>query len=326
MKLFKLFAIFCLLAITGAFAEVSVGVNDRKLPTAWVWEVQGNSRTVYLVGELHMFQETKNADLDFKLGFDVFERASVVLAESNISSTAEKKGGTLSSKVGPDVWKRLENALHSALEPSSFSVEKKESLFKEGLKQIDNQSPDTAFISLLDLSAINYIRVIKRPPTYVDGLLKRLFKVDRLRTTGKKIVPIEGPTSSDDAWLSTCDTKQQSQEYIEIALSYFDFDKFWDTTKTEDLQQMFWSPQATSDDVFNAWLEIFPGSEIQLKCNVLPRHENWTPKILDVLKTKGEPVAVVVGFAHLAGPNGLLEVLKRNGYSRIKRVYSLSEP
>lgn len=326
MKIIKLIALLFILKISGAYADLLDAAIDRKLPTAWVWEVKGNDRTVYLVGDIHAFMGVKNQDLDFKLGFDVFDRASVVLSESNVSSpSAEPLNAKLSSKVGPDIWKKIEYYLSSLLETTKYSKEKKEELLRLGLKELDDQSPDMAFASLLSFSYDTYSRTVKNHKNVVPGLLVRLIKVDSLRNKDKKINYIESPTSSDDAWRSTCDSKQQSQEYMESALDFFDFDKFWNSGKSEKLQQAFWNPLSSGDDVFKVWYENYPGSDLLLKCNIIPRNVVWTPVILDYLKTKGEPVAVIVGFAHVTGKNGLLEILKSNGYSKIKRIYSISE-
>jgi uncharacterized protein YbaP (TraB family) len=54
---------------------------------------------------------------------------------------------------------------------------------------------------------------------------------------------------------------------------------------------------------------IDPGADARL---LDLRNVKWVPKIRAEMET-GKPTAIVVGSAHMLGPNGLIALLKRNG-------------
>jgi uncharacterized protein YbaP (TraB family) len=53
-----------------------------------------------------------------------------------------------------------------------------------------------------------------------------------------------------------------------------------------------------------------PGAEIRI---VDERNVKWVPKIREEFNS-GKPTSIVVGCAHMLGPNGLIALLQRNGY------------
>ena len=62
-----------------------------------------------------------------------------------------------------------------------------------------------------------------------------------------------------------------------------------------------------------------------LRCNVHPRNERWMPQILSALESDGPPVAFIVGVVHLTGEKGLLANLQKNGYEKMRRIFSISK-
>jgi uncharacterized protein YbaP (TraB family) len=60
-------------------------------------------------------------------------------------------------------------------------------------------------------------------------------------------------------------------------------------------------------------LSSFDGYRGAYTSLIVERNNNWIPQI-EACMTKPQPCFVVVGAAHLVGPDGLLTLLKKKGY------------
>jgi uncharacterized protein len=70
---------------------------------------------------------------------------------------------------------------------------------------------------------------------------------------------------------------------------------------------------------------LFKSKESALlkKCNINPRNRKWLPKIIKALSTDGPQVTFIVGIGHIGGDEGLINLLKKQGFNKIKRIYSV---
>lgn len=318
MYIIRLITIYLILSSSCTFAATANDKVEKKLPAAWVWKMTSSERVIYLVGELHLFLGVRDADVDFQQGFDVYDLASEVFIEPEMKARPNKDNQKLSGKLNPDTWVKIDNTLMSLLNETKNSAERKEILRKKGLDELDGQSAAMAYFNMHNFSYFMYVNSLKTPPLIAQGLTSKLLKIDNPKGINKKNRHLEDEFAADDVWNENCNTKELSQTYIESALLYFEMDKFWNSGKIEKLQNAFWSKDHLSDEVLNIWLDNYPGSKLMLQCNIIPRTAVWVQKILEMTKTKGPPVAIFAGFAHVVGPHGLLEIFKSNGFTEVK--------
>ena len=303
-----------------------------KTPAAWVWRVSSENRHLYLVGELHVFVGLDESQVSFELGDRIFSGTSIAYTEANelkISPVPVLK--TLSELLGPHIWQRVQVKMKAVVNQTNISDEKKEGILEDLLKEMNDQSPIIADATLRNFSTLMYVKELiekKETKKIVFGLSSRLKKSNTNGSKNAKLAPIESDFLIDEVWRRSCDSREKAQQLIVEALNAFEFDTFWRTNKVAELQNLFRDSYFSVDSgkaFMDYWLTNYPASEIFMTCNILPRNILWEEKIINILKTKGEPVSVFVGIAHLIGEHGLISSLQKNSSYKIERVYSFQD-
>ena len=116
---------------------------------------------------------------------------------------------------------------------------------------------------------------------------------------------------------------------LETAESQIDrFDKMPETLQEQMLRSTLTELDSQQNSVaamINAWktgdaaalekmsLSSFDGYRGAYSSLIVERNNNWVPQI-EACMAKPQPCFVVVGAAHLIGPDGLLALLKKKGY------------
>lgn len=298
----------------------------QKKPAAWVWKITGTGRVVYLVGEMHVFTDVNEGDLEFKLGFDVYKNSSKIFTEAeSVVPSLYFHGDELSDVVGSDLWAEIDHVISSVLDKTRYSTEEKLALKNKELKEINSQSAGMAYLKLSGLSYFSYIgshSFLDKKLSIVPGLSLRIFKIeDKLKETGK-INYLEENYAVDNAWYQKCNTSTLAKNYLISGLSFFNFNNFWGSNKRTSTQDVFFKNNSSLNDIFNVWMRDYPGSDITLQCNLIPRNLAWMPKILALLNEHGDAVAIYVGIAHLVGDDGLISKLRGNGDYKIERIFN----
>jgi hypothetical protein len=140
--------------------------------------------------------------------------------------------------------------------------------------------------------------------------------------TSYKQIWIESETSVADAWYKYCDTSENANVLIESSLPYLKFPYFYESDLYAKSQNFFTSSHSNIDD-FARVGEAFPEYKIINDCVIIPRNLLWLPHFIKTLDTSGPPIAYLVGIGHIGGDQGLLSLLRKQGYADIKRIYSL---
>lgn len=119
----------------------------------------------------------------------------------------------------------------------------------------------------------------------------------------------------------------QGLETVEFQLSMFDgmTPEQQDHMLADSIKELS-TEQASVTTVANAWkagdapgverivLQDLKSDPVMYQRLLVDRNRNWLPKI-EALFTRPRPSLVVVGAAHLVGPDGLLQLLKARGYT-----------
>lgn len=199
MNVLNLYLLLFFISLSSFSKLVAAQELQKPIPAAWVWEITGKSRVVYLVGEVHAFIGSPSPVIDYDLGVNIYDLATSVWVETDKArSLTQKNSRTLSSQVGSTTWENLGEALTSLLSYSRLSSSTKSQLHDKELLIMDNQSAGLTFISLSQLSYLKYALAVKNQNVAVPGLTMKLEALERQRNQ-KKIKYLEAETSIDEA-------------------------------------------------------------------------------------------------------------------------------
>lgn len=314
----------CVLSITCCWT-VNAQSNQPSFPIAWVWDISTPNREAYLLGELHAFIGTTALPVDRTLAMEIYKRVDKIWVEPQQMALEFKLNDRfLSSKVGTATWSGITDALTDVLKLAKVTPATVKQLHDDQLISLNKKSAALAFYALSELSLIKYLKIASIPIKITPGLIFEIEKIEKLRKSNK-LNYIESNTAVDEAWRNKCDNDSLAQQYVDESLKLFDPINYWASGNIQTLQYAFANVETTTQEILDLWSNIYPGSALMLKCNIIPRSQNWGPKILDIVKTKGPPVAFVVGIGHLGGSEGLLSLLKNNGNLNFHRIFVAPE-
>jgi uncharacterized protein YbaP (TraB family) len=259
-----------------------------------VWAIRGAHTTVYLAGSVHLLPAQ---EASLPPGFErAYGEAGRLVMELDLSKIdpieaagwmsehgALPEGRSLRDVIGPDRYARVSTAAARLGLPQAI---------------FDRQAPWVVGIELADLE---YVHLGMNPQQGVEEQL-----LQRAQTDGKTVSGLE----SLDEELGGLES-----------LPHEDQLKLLDQT-LEDLKQSEGELKA----VLGAWrrgdadaLAAQLGQEYQAfpalyKALVSARNQRWLPQIERLIRGDASTL-VVVGALHLVGDGGLLELLRRDGFS-----------
>lgn len=272
-------------------------LTSAALAASPVWEVKSSDSVAYLGGTCHILRES---DYPLPAAFDLaYGRSAAVVLETDIgrmnspeiqqkmmAEMLYKDGGSLQDSLSPETWQ----ALAEYCEKSGIPLDL--------LRQM---KPSMAVMTLLTLE----LRKIGVTSTGVD-----LFFYERAKAEGKKIVGLE--TVEEQIGFLSVMGKGLEDQMIEQSLA--------------ELSQT----GAIFVDLIDAWRQ---GDEKQLigllveetrknfpeiyQVLIAGRNLAWIPEIESLLATP-ETELILVGAAHLVGPDGIIEALIKRGYQVTK--------
>jgi uncharacterized protein YbaP (TraB family) len=266
-------------------------------PRDYLWEVSSLTNRIYLYGTVHagkpsFYPLPEPVEKAFASSPALAVEADITDRES-MSRGADamllKPPDTLAKHVPPALYERFRRQLDRLGVP------------EEALRQTK------PFLAATFAAFAEWGRLGYAPQYGVDGYL-----LVRGKEAGKRIVELEGAQAQTDLMDSLTEAEQ---------LATFE-------GTVDALERGLLREQITG--VVNAWqsgdpallLEVMrtynegvPGAaEIENKF-IWSRHDAMTKKIEAFLLNGRETVFVAVGALHLAGPRGLVEILRRSGYT-----------
>ena len=124
-----------------------------------------------------------------------------------------------------------------------------------------------------------------------------------------------------DSWNRGCEVDDAS--YEKLVLQYLpEFYKDFASDLILNFDDEFKRPGADAASL-EKFLRDSPSFEHMERCNIKPRDELWMEVIKPQLTTKGSPLVIVAGAAHMVGEYGLLNMLCQAGYCGAKRIFKL---
>lgn len=292
MKFQRLAEVFRVVVSTLILISVCVGGYSNAESS--VWKIEKEGKQIYLGGTVHVLTE---ADFPLPKEYDeAYAQADKIYFETNIdaaSSTAfavkmgsamkYSDGRTLRSVLEPEVYRELNKYLIGKGLPSTLF----ESFTAAGV---------SLSITLLELRALGYTNV------GVDKYFHDLAKKE-----GKTLSYFETP-EQQLAFISNIGEGIEN-EFVRHTLSDLDrLSEMFDEMKAQWLKGDVWGLYDSM--VVELQLE-FP----QVYHSILvDRNYNWLPNI-EAMFADDDIEFVLVGAAHMAGPDGLLALLAEREYA-----------
>ncbi len=293
VKTFKrlLLVVFILFLFALSFHVQNVIARDSK---NFLWKVQSNTNTVYLLGSIHFFK--KELYPLNKIIEDAFDQSSIVVVEANVNDAGQLDLQQLVEKaIYPD-----NDTLEKHVSKDTFELIKKRT---EGLgiprELIHKQKP--WFLALM-FSSVEFLKLGFDPRYGIDRyfLSKAAGK--------KKVIELESLDYQMNLFSNLSDQEQELFLLLELrdlnnlSQEVATLLEAWLSGDTKGVEKII-TQSVTEDSRLSPIYEIL----------IYDRNKNMASKIEDFLKTK-ETLFVIVGAGHLVGEKGIVEILKTKGY------------
>ena len=260
----------------------------------FAWKATGKGGTIYLMGSIHVMSESfypLNPALEA-----AFKDSDLLVEEVDLAEMLDPAAqmAILSRGMLPS-----NQSLDKILSPATYALVQKTAgdLAAPG-------GPLTRFKPWMLAIALQGIELQKAGFQPELGLDMHFY--DQAKAGGK---PVQGLETAEFqiAQFDTMTMEQQdhmlSETLKELATETASVGRIGDAWKAGDI--------ATLESLTLADLKSDP---LMYQRLLVQRNKNWVPKIEALFARKGHAL-VVVGAAHLVGPDGLLAVLKAKGYT-----------
>lgn len=319
MRTLHLYAIL----ITAICSTLIHAESDTR-PSVWAWEVNSQNRKIYLLGEIHyfVFHENSVPKISYNLGEKILDKSSEIWIEEQQSLPKSDNGQrNLSYQVSSTTWNLIKTGFRNAINSMrNLETQERDELYKTYITRLDWQDPLAASQSLTIFANANITRS-KPNYVYIPGL--KYFILEKNNNLfNQKIKKLETTQAGYEAWWNNCNSKEKAETIINNALAKQD--KKYDFSINQNLiyQSIFFK----TDENINSFVNATMSNEIEkiyMDCVGIPRSKLWMPSIVEKLSTTGAPITFLVGIGHIGGENGLLSLLKKHGFTDIKRIYSV---
>ena len=311
--------------ITFAITGVCQSPADQ-IPAVWVWEIKGNNRSIYLLGEMHFFDAKNSAVIDFQLGEKIYSSSEKIWTEALTATLTAPGNKNNSRRMKSATWTLLQKNILSITEQlmSKKSVVEKKEFYEKALAELDDLNTPRLLSTLDQYALINFaLKGQKSNANLQQGFTQKITQIEK-HAGAKKTEPLEPIGMVEKMWAVNCDSDEILEKAVSQRLDYFNFNSVNELNSVADIQKIFTQLQTDISSLHKA-ISRAPDWPLTEMCNVAPRNLLWLPRLKEALDSSGAPISFVVGIGHVGGENGLLALLEKNGYKKIKRIYSISE-
>ena len=245
-----------------------------------LWRISGNGlkEPSYLMGTMHIVPAKQFVINDSMMS--CFKKSKSLIIEANIKATIGEQMKIVQRGMLPK-GKSLKNYLDSTTFTQYYTY------WSDSMKVNKNQLNKMLNFKPIFLNSYLYTQFIKQPKSYELEFLNLAKNKKKLRT------------------LETLLEQMSMLDSIPFAdqLSEYKIDK-----KYNELLNLY--IQQDTYQVNHLIKKCSPRFESIL---ITKRNENWIPKINDAIKE--EPCFIAVGLAHIIGENGIINLLRKQGYT-----------
>jgi uncharacterized protein YbaP (TraB family) len=281
------------LALVLSFASGTPATAQIAAGKTFLWKVESGTGTLYLAGSVHAlspdayplndaYQRAFDGSDTLVEEIDLNEAGILTAGPMLLTKGMYRDGRTFNQAVSKDTVALVE----SRLKGTPFSVE-----------LIQSMKP---WMVMLMLSAMQ----VQQAGLEANlGLDKHFY--DKAVSAGKTIIGLETAESQIDRFDKMPEALQE--QLLRAAVSEMD-------TAQKELASIVsaWrrGDAATLERVLLSGFQQYPAAYASL---IVERNRNWIPQI-DKCLARSRPCFVIVGAAHLVGPDGLLKMLEKKGY------------
>jgi len=278
-------------AVSAVFQPVAAQqpATAARLP---LWKIEGKRCTVHLLGSVHFLKKEH-----YPLAAPIeaaFARAKVAVFETDLeavekpemqmnllSKAALPPGEVLSTHLSPKLYERLAQQLKESGLP---------------VDAVKNLKPGMVAMTI----AIVEMQKLGLDPKL--GLDQHFY--DRARKAGKEVIGLEEAQFQVD--LITGFSKEEGEAILDSTLKDIltlkvELGKLLKSWQTGDMK--------TVAGLLNQALEEHPALYKRL---LVDRNKSWVPRIEELVRGDKDAI-VIVGAAHLAGKQSVIEMLEKNG-------------
>jgi uncharacterized protein YbaP (TraB family) len=286
------FCTFAFAAALGLCATAVAQTPARPGAKSFLWKVQSDSSSLYLAGSVHAL----SADV-YPLN-PVFERA--FQASDMLVEEIDLSAGDLMS-IGPMLL-----AKGTYLDGRTFASAVSKETLALVEKRLDSPSLQQLIQGMKPWMVMLMLTAMQVQQAGLDvnlGLDKYFF--DKATKAGKTIVGLETAESQIDRFDRMPEALQE--QLLRSALEEIDAQSRELATIVAAWQQ---GDVAALERTLLGGFKQYPAAYQSL---IVERNQNWMPQ-LETCLARATPCLVVVGAAHLVGPDGLLVLLQKRGY------------
>ena len=279
--------------VVAALTVCTTSAQTAATGKSFLWKVQSGQKVLYLAGSVHAlgadsyplsaaYEGAFNSSGTLVEEINLAEAEQLAAAPLLLSKGLYTDGRTFESAVGKDTATLVATRLKNTGIPMEMIRTMKPWMVMLLITAFEAQKAG------LDASL---------------GLDKYFF--DKARTAGKPVMALETAESQIDRFDKMPESLQE--QMLRSTLSELDTQQnsvaaminAWKTGDAAGLEKMS--------------LSSFDGYRGAYTSLIVERNNNWVPQI-EACMAKPQPCFVVVGAAHLIGPDGLLALLKKKGY------------
>lgn len=264
---------------------------------SFIWEIRGeNGKIDYLVGSIHMLDDSVyplNGVFE-----TAFSKSDCLAVEANVSDDKKMSLVSLTMKLG--VYKG-EKTLKKSISRETYKLtEKRLKELGMDIKGLDKFKP---WMVAMTIASVEMVKLGFDPNKGIDKYFLN-------RAKDKEIIELEGIEFQLNLFNGLSEEEQE----------LFLFHTVTDKSNTEsEFKKMVDAWKKGEGEKLNELVELnikkFPKLKNMYYKLVDERNVNMANKIDDFIKTTPKTYFIVIGSAHLVGDKGLINLLKKKGYT-----------
>ena len=274
-------------------ATAAVAAAQTAPAKSFLWKVQSGSKVLYLAGSVHAL----SADVyPLNAAFErAFAASGTLVEEIDLAETESLAAAPAILAKGMYIDGRRFDTIVSKETVALVAARLKDSGLPVEMFQV--MKP---WMVMLTIAALEAQKAGLDPQL---GLDKHFY--DRAKAAGKTIIGLETAESQIDR----LDKMSESLQEQLLLSSLSEADTARNSLKTI---VSAWQ-RGDSKELEKTLLSDFTQYPAAYRSLIVERNQNWIPQI-DACLMRAQPCMVVVGAAHLVGPDGLLTLLQHKGY------------
>jgi len=287
-----IFGFVLLIGLLTACENSDNNYEDLKPSNATLWEISKNGNSIFLAGSVHLL---RSQDYPMPAAFDyAYEKSSVLVLETDVDRMDDPdieeyiyekimlpEGQTLQTVLNEDVYKSLEELVGT-----------------DYIEAYSKYKPSVV-VNFLEQEAYKYFKFTEKGADF--------YYLDKAKQDGKSVDFLEDVKVQIDLLSNVADGIEN--EYVSSSIYRYPYSVGISTSTliSEWKEGSAEIMEASLNMEKEQWPTVY-------EIVILNRNSAWIPEIENYLTT--EPVEfIIVGMAHVYGPDGLLSQLRSKGYT-----------